>query len=215
MRIVIGEDSALMREGLTRLLVELGHTVVDAVDDADDLVAAAQEQQPDIVVADIRMPPHLKDDGILAAHWIRVSNPAMPVLILSNHLELRYATQLLGDMPSGLGYLLKERVATVGALGDAMERLRRGECVVDPVIVQRVLGSRRQAGRITGLSDRELEVLQLMAEGASNRAVAERMHITERTVEGHVGRIFAELGIQEDPSANRRIVAVLRYLREP
>jgi DNA-binding NarL/FixJ family response regulator len=214
MRIVIGEDSALMREGLTRLLAELGHTIVAALENADDLVDAVWRLQPDIVLADIRMPPHNGDDGLLAAHRVRESNPSLPILILSNHVELRYAAQLLGEMPRGLGYLLKERVATVGALEDALQRLRRGECVVDPVIVQRVLGTSRGTGSLAGLSERELEVLQLMAEGASNRAVAQRLHITERTVEGHVSRIFVQLGLDEDRNANRRTVAVLRYLRD-
>ena len=214
MRIVIGEDAALMSEALSRLLSDFGHSIVATASDGPDLVAAVDRHRPDLVIADIRMPPNYLDDGIIAAHQIRAAHPSMPVLVLSNHLELRYAAQLLGDLPSGLGYLLKERIATLGALEDAIERLRRGECVIDPSIVSRVLKSRQGTGRLAGLSEREYQVLQLMAEGASNRGIAHELAITERTVEGHVASIFSKLGIYDDVNEHRRIVAVLRYLRE-
>ena len=212
MRIVIGDDAALMREALTRLLGDLGYTVVATAGDADDLCRQVAAHHPDAVIADIRMPPTFTDEGIVAAKRIRDASPGTPVLILSNHVRLRYASELLGDMPEGLGYLLKERVATAGALADALERLRRGECVVDPTIVARIVGRRSTDDPLRLLSERELAVLQLMAEGRSNKGIAEQLVVNERTVEGHVGNIFAKLRIDDDAHHNRRVLAVLRLM---
>ena len=213
MRIVIGDDAALMREALTRLLTDLGYTVVATAVDADDLCRQAAAHHADAVIADIRMPPTFTDEGIVAAQRIRAARPGTAVLLLSNHLRLRYATELLGDMPEGLGYLLKERVATAGALADALERLRRGECVVDPTIVRRVINQRGADDPLHTLSEREHAVLQLMAEGRSNKGIAEQLVVNERTVEGHVGNIFTKLQIADDTHDNRRVLAVLRLLR--
>ena len=213
MRIVIGDDAALMREALARLLEDLGHDVVAAARTGDELVEMCSAHRPDAVIADIRMPPTFVDEGIVAAQRIRTERPGTAVLILSNHLHLRYATELLGDMPEGVGYLLKERVAAAGALTDALERLCQGECVVDPSIVGRVMSRRSGEPTIGALTERERAVLQLMAEGRSNRGIADELHVNERTVEGHVGNIFMKLQIDDVDSDNRRVVAVLRWLR--
>ena len=213
MRIVIGDDAALMREALSKLLEDLGHAVVATARTGDELVAACAAHRPDAVIADIRMPPSFVDEGIVAAQRIRADRPGTAVLILSNHLHLRYATELLGDMPEGVGYLLKERVAAAGALTDALERLCQGECVVDPSIVSRVMGRRAGGPTVSSLSERESAVLQLMAEGRSNRGIAAELHVNERTVEGHVGNIFMKLQIDDVERDNRRVVAVLRWLR--
>lgn len=214
MRIVIGDDAALMREALTRLLEDLGHSVVATARTGEELCAMCSAHRPDAVIADIRMPPTFVDEGIVAAHRIRSERPGTAVLILSNHLHLRYASTLLGDMPSGLGYLLKERVAASGALADALERLREGECVVDPTIVGRLIGRSDNSKPLADLTERERAVLALMAEGRSNKGIADELHLNERTVEGHVSNILTKLRIDDDDGNNRRVVAVLRWLRK-
>ncbi len=213
MRLIIADDAPLIREGLTLLLTDLGLSVVATAATGEELVDATLAHQPDGVIADIRMPPTFTDEGIAAAHRIRRHFPRLPVLLLSNHVELRYATRLLGDLPAGLGYLLKERVSAAGAVVDTMHRLMRGECVVDPTIVSRVLSGRVAGRGLAALSAREVDVLTLLAEGRSNQGIAEHLFINQRTVEGHVATIFTKLGIHEQPTDNRRVLAVLRYLK--
>ena len=213
MRLAIGDDAVLVRDGIARLLTDLGHEVVGVAGDATELKRLVDENRPDAVIVDIRMPPTFSDEGIVAAHEIRTAHPDTGVLVLSNHLESRYAMRLIEDSPDGLGYLLKERVATVGAIADALERLRRGECVVDSAIVARLISRRRQHDPLGTLSDREREVLGLMAEGLSNRGIAERLYLGERTVEGHVANILNKLDIHTDVDGNRRVLAVLQLLR--
>ena len=212
-RLIIADDASLIREGLTRLLTDLGLSVVATAASGQELIDATLAHHPDGVIADIRMPPTFTDEGIVAAHRIRDSFPLLPVLLLSNHVELRYATRLLGDQPAGLGYLLKERVSAAGAVVDTMHRLTRGECVVDPSIVSRVLSGRVAGRGLAALSAREIEVLALLAEGRSNHGIAEQLFINQRTVEGHVATIFAKLGIHDQTADNRRVLAVLKYLR--
>lgn len=214
MRLIIADDAPLIREALTRLLTDLGMMVVATAESGKELVDATLAHTPDGVIADIRMPPTFTDEGIEAAHLIRLSMPRLPVLLLSNHVELRYARRLLGDQPSGLGYLLKERVSAAGAVVDTLHRLSRGECVVDPSIVSRVLRTRGAGDGLDALSAREIEVLAQVAEGRSNRGIANQLFINERTVEGHVATIFSKLGIHDAPGDNRRVIAVLAYLRE-
>lgn len=213
MRLIIADDAPLIREALSRLLADQGMDVVATAATGDELVDAVLTHATDAVIADIRMPPTFTDEGIAAAHRVRASIPGLPVLLLSNHVELRYATQLLGDQPSGLGYLLKERVSASGAVVDTLHRLRRGECVVDPSIVSRVIGNHTKGHGLETLSARETEVLALVAEGRSNRGIAHALFINDRTVEGHVATIFAKLGIHDQPADNRRVIAVLTYLR--
>lgn len=215
MRLAIGDDAVLVRDGIARLLTDLGHEVVGLASDAPELKRIVDESRPDAVIVDIRMPPTFTDEGIVAAHEIRTAHPDTGVLVLSNHLESRYAMRLIQDSPDGLGYLLKERVATVGAIADALERLLRGECVVDPAIVARLISRRRQHDPLGTLSDREREVLGLMAEGLSNRGIAGRLYLGERTVEGYVANILNKLNIHDDVVGNRRVLAVLQLLRSP
>lgn len=213
MRLVIGDDAPLVRDGIARLLADLGYEVVGVAGDAGELLRLVDLHRPDAVIVDIRMPPTFTDEGIVAAQRIRSGYPDTVVLVLSNHVEPRYAARLIGEMPEGLGYLLKERVATAGAVVDALERMRHGQCVIDPSIIAGLISRRRPNDGLSTLSEREYEVLQLIAEGLANRGIAERLVVTERTVEGHVGKIFAKLGIDDETSTNRRVLAVLSYLR--
>lgn len=213
MRVVICDDAPLVREGIARLLGDFGFDVVGVAGDAAELYRQVAEEHPDAAIVDIRMPPTYTDEGIVAAQRIRSTSPATVVLVLSNHVEVRYAARLMGEMPDGLGYLLKERVANVGAIIDALERMRHGECVIDSTIIATLLSRRRPLGQLETLSAREYEVLQLMAEGLTNRGIAERLVVTERTVEGHVANVFSKLDLADDPTGNRRVLAVLRFLQ--
>jgi len=203
----------LTREGIVRLLEDSGFEVVAQVQDLDGLMTAVDRSRPDAVVTDIRMPPSHTDEGLIAAQRIREGHPNIGVLVLSQYVEPRYAIQLIQGHPEGLGYLLKERIFDVAILVDALRRLTEGETVIDPTIVARMLGRRRRDDPTSRLSDREREVLSLVAEGLSNSAIAHRLFITERTVEAHTTQIFAKLDLSVAPDSHRRVLAVLAFLR--
>ena len=213
MRVVVAEDAMITREGLVRLLEEAGVEVVAQTQDGDELLRKVSTTRPDVAIVDIRMPPTNTDEGLVAAKTIRARHPDVAVLILSSYVEPRYAMELLHDHPERAGYLLKERVFDIAILVDALRRLAEGESVIDPTIVARLIGRRRQATALEQLTAREREVLELIAEGLSNRAVAERLVVTERTVEAHVKQIFLKLDLPASPDSHRRVLAVLAYLR--
>jgi DNA-binding NarL/FixJ family response regulator len=213
MRAVIAEDDVLLRAGLVRLLSEAGIDVVAEVGDADKLLIAADEHTPDVVVTDVRMPPTHRDEGTRAALAIRQKQPGIGILVLSQHVEPRYAERLLREHPRGIGYLLKDRVAAISDFVDAVRRVAEGGSVIDSDVVS-VLLSRSAAQTTLGvLSSREREVLGLVAEGRSNSAIAEELVLTARTIETHVANVFTKLGLAEAPSDNRRVLAVLAHLR--
>lgn len=213
MRVVIADDEVLLREGLERLLVEAGFDVVAKVGTADQLYRKIEQARPDVAIVDIRMPPTQTDEGIVAAQEIRRSHPEIGVLVLSHHVESRYAMRLIEQHPGGAGYLLKQRVSNLAVLTDALERLREGECVVDPTIVARLVQRARPARQLAELTEREREVLALMAEGRSNKAICARLFLSPKTIEAHVKHIFMKLGIDESADDHRRVLAVLAYLR--
>ena len=213
MRVVIADDTMLTREGIVRVLAAGGVEVVGEAGDVDGLMRAVATQKPDCAVVDIRMPPTNTDEGIVAAQRIRELHPAVGVLVLSQHIEPGFAMRLLEDHPERSGYILKDRVSDPALLVDALRRLTEGETVVDPTIVMRLLRRRRDEDPVEELSDREREVLGLVAEGLSNAAIGKRLFITERTVEAHVKQIFQTLGIGQAPDTNRRVLAVLAFLR--
>jgi DNA-binding NarL/FixJ family response regulator len=210
---VIADDVMLVRSGLARLLVDSGVTVVAECADADALLRAVSLDHPDVAVVDIRMPPTHTDEGLVAARMIRQQHPDTAVLLLSQYLDPRYAQRLLADQPGGLGYLLKQRVADVAVLIDALRRLTEGECVIDPTIVARLLRRRRPDSPLQLLTGREREVLGLLAEGLSNSAIAGRLTLSERTVEAVCGQVFDKLGLAPSPDVNRRVLAVLTLVR--
>ena len=203
----------LTREGIVRVLAGAGVEVVGESGDADGLLRDVATAKPDCAIVDIRMPPTNTDEGIVAAQRIRDAHPEIGVLVLSQYVEPGYAMRLLEDHPERAGYLLKERVGDPAILVDALRRLTEGETVVDPTIVSRLLSRRRAADPLDELSDREREVLSLVAEGLSNAAIGARLFITERTVEAHVKQIFTKLRIDQAPDTNRRVLAVLAFLR--
>ncbi len=213
MRVVVAEDNLLTREGIVHLLGSSGVDVVAVATDADQLLHAVAREHPDAAVVDIRMPPGQSDEGLVAARTIRAQHPATAVLVLSQYVEAGYALRLLDEHPEGLGYLLKDRLSDGAVLVDALRRLCDGESVVDPTIVARLFSRRRNPDPVEGLSHREREVLGLLAEGCSNKAIAARLHITERTVEAHTTQTFAKLRLTDDPASNRRVLAVLAFLR--
>jgi DNA-binding NarL/FixJ family response regulator len=209
MRVVIAEDQALLREGLSKLFESAGHEVVAAVDDADRLRAGVAEHEPDLAVVDIRMPPAFKDEGIRAARWIRDAHPEIGVLVLSQHVESVGTVDLVTT--GGFGYLLKNRVLNVDDFLEAAERVANGGSALDPHVVASLVGRERDA--LEALTDREREVLALMAEGLTNSAIARRLVLTERTVEGHVRSVLMKLDLPEGQDAHRRVLAVIAYLR--
>ena len=213
MRVVIADDEVLLREGLARLLGELGVSVAGLAGDGQSLMRAVALNQPDVAIIDIRMPPNHKDEGLVAASEIRRRHPAVGVLVLSHYLDSRYAMRLLEQHSGGVGYLLKDRVSHVHVLMDAMQRVSEGECVVDPTIVARLLTRQRSHGPLNELTDREREVLALMAEGQTNQRIAASLKISPKTVERHVGHIFTKLGLAESEDHHRRVMAVLAWLR--
>jgi DNA-binding NarL/FixJ family response regulator len=212
MRIVIAEDVALFRAGLTRLLEDEGHEVCAAVADGDALLAAAARYDPDVVIADIRMPPTHTDEGLRAALELRRTRPGIAVLVLSQYIETRYAASLLHGSPAGVGYLLKDRVADVTEFTEAVTRVAAGGTALDREVVSQLLAASRHAGHLDPLTPRERDVLVLMAEGRSNAGVAAALVLTLGTVEKHVASIFAKLGLPASETDNRRVLAVLRYL---
>jgi len=213
MRVVVADDVMLTREGITRLLTDAGVDVVGQAGDAASLLRAVRITQPDAAVVDIRMPPTHTDEGLVAAQQIRAEHPDIGVLILSQYVEPHYAMRLIEEHPERVGYLLKERVFDVANLIDALRRLADGETVVDPTIIARLFTRKRPADPLDKLTEREREVLALVAEGFSNRAIATRLFVTERTIEAHVKQIFLKLGLSTDPDSHRRVLAVLAYLR--
>ena len=213
MRIVIADDTMLIREGTARLLEDAGFEIVGKADDAPKLLRAVALDHPDVAIVDIKMPPTHTDEGLVAAEQIRAAHPQVGVLVLSQYLESRYATRLLEHHPEASGYLLKERVSDIAVLADAIRRIHEGECVLDPTIVARLIQRPRHRGPLDELTGREREVLALIAEGRSNQAIADLLVLSPKTVEAHVGRVFAKLGLDESPDYHRRVLAVLAFLR--
>ncbi len=212
MRIVIAEDSVLLREGITRLLGEYGHEVVDALGDADGLQASVERHAPDLVILDVRMPPTHTDEGLRAAIALRHARPSTPVLVLSQYVEERYAVELLELGTVGIGYLLKERVADVREFIDAAIRVADGGTALDPEVVTQILVRSRRSGPLDSLTPREREVLSLMAQGLSNAAIADALVVSAGAVEKHISSIFAKLDLPPSEHEHRRVLAVLRYL---
>ena len=210
MRVVIAEDSVLLREGLSRLLDEAGHDVVAAAGEAEEFLRAVGEHQPDVVVIDVRMPPTFTDEGLRAALVVRSRWPKVGVLVLSQWVEERYATELLSDRPHGIGYLLKDRVADLTEFLDALDRVAAGGSALDPEVVAQLLARSRHP--LAPLTAREREVLGLMAEGRSNAAIAAALFVGDGAVEKHINSIFAKLGLAPADRDHRRVLAVLRYL---
>jgi DNA-binding NarL/FixJ family response regulator len=209
LRVVIAEDQVLLREGLRRLFEDAGHDVVGTVDDAERLRAAVNEHEPDLAVVDVRMPPSFTDEGIRAAQWIRDAHPDIGVLVLSQHVESTGAVGLVSQ--GGFGYLLKDRVLHVSEFLEAAERVARGGSALDPEVVASLVGGERDA--LVALTDREREVLSLMAEGLTNNAIARRLTLTERTVEGHVRSVLTKLDLPAGEDGHRRVLAVIACLR--
>jgi DNA-binding NarL/FixJ family response regulator len=212
-RVVVADDVMLTREGIVRLLRDAGIDVVAEAEDAESLMRHVRLTRPDAAIVDIRMPPTHTDEGLVAAQQIRTEHPEVGVLVLSEYVEPSYAMRLLEDHPEQVGYLLKERVFDVAILVDALRRIADGETVIDPTIVSRLVGRRRREDPLAELTGREREVLGLVAEGLSNRGIAGRLFVTERTVEAHVKQIFLKLGLHTNPESHRRVLAVLAYLR--
>ncbi|HSV64733.1 MAG TPA: response regulator transcription factor [Mycobacteriales bacterium] len=213
MRVVIAEDSVLLREGLSRLLAEAGFEVQDAVADAELLLRAVGARQPDVVVADVRMPPTHTDEGLRAALVLRRRWPGVAVLVLSQYVEERYATELLAGDTRGVGYLLKDRVADVEAFVEALRRVGEGGTALDPEVVSQLLARSRRRDPLATLTPRERDVLRLMAEGRSNAGIAAALVVTEGAVEKHVSSIFGKLDLPPADNDHRRVLAVLRYLK--
>ncbi len=213
LRVVIAEDSGLLREGLARLLVDAGLEVVAKVGDGPGLISAVERHRPDVTVVDVRMPPGYRDEGLKAAIEARGRVPNLPVLVLSQYVEERYGAELLESGAAGIGYLLKDRVADVPDFVAAVRNVASGGTVLDPEVVSQLLSRRRRDEQLAALTPRELEVLSLMAEGRSNRAIAKALFVTDGAVEKHVKNIFGKLGLAQTDVAHRRVLAVLTYLR--
>jgi DNA-binding NarL/FixJ family response regulator len=212
-RVILAEDSVLLREGVARLLADEGFDVVAQTGSAQDLMLKVRSYSPNVVIVDIRMPPTHTDEGLVAARRIRQWHPETAVVLLSQYLEPRYAQRLLADQPGGLGYLLKERVSNIAVLVDGLQRVTEGECVIDPTIVARLMQRRRPDSPLQRLTQRETEVLAAIAEGRSNAGVARELHISERTVEAACAQLFRKLDLEPSPDTNRRVLAVLTLLR--
>jgi DNA-binding NarL/FixJ family response regulator len=212
-RVVVAEDSVLLREGIVRILEDTGIEVVGQAGDADELMRKVRGHKPDVAITDIRMPPSHTDEGLRAAHEIRTELPEVGVLVLSQYVEQGYALDLLSDNAAGVGYLLKDRVSDVDAFLDAVRRVAAGGSALDPEVVSQLLGRRRRDDPLDELTPREREVLGLMAEGRSNQAIADALVVTERAVEKHVTSIFSKLDLVNTPEDHRRVLAVLAYLR--
>ena len=212
MRIVICEDSALLREGLVRVLEDAGHTVVAALADASRLGETADQTSPDLCILDVRLPPTWTDEGIRAALALRSRHPALALLVLSQYVEERYAADLIAASAGSLGYLLKDRVADVSDFLEAVDRIAGGATVLDPEVVAQLLSRRARDTRMQRLTDREASVLALIAEGRSNQAIARSLHVSEGSVEKHITAVFQKLGLEPDESGNRRVLAALAHI---
>jgi DNA-binding NarL/FixJ family response regulator len=212
-RVVVADDVMLTREGIVHLLLEAGIDVVAEAEDAEGLLRHVRSARPDVAIVDIRMPPTNTDEGLVAGQAIRAEHPEIGVLVLSQYVEPSYAIRLIEDHPGRVGYLLKERVFDIATVVDALRRIMDGETVIDPTIVSRLVGRRRREDPVSELTEREREVLGLVAEGMSNRAIAGRLSVTERTVEAHITQIFQKLHLPESPDQHRRVLAVLAFLR--
>jgi DNA-binding NarL/FixJ family response regulator len=211
-RVVLADDSVLLREGIARLLVDAGFEVVGQAGDVDQLLLKVRSYAPDVAIVDIRMPPTQTDEGLRAAREIRQKHPATAVLVLSQYVESDYALELLSDSAEGVGYLLKDRVSDVTEFAAAVRRVGDGGTALDPAVVSQLVGRTRKDNPVDQLTPREREVLELMAEGRSNQAIAERLVVTERAVEKHVTSIFGKLRLPADAADHRRVLAVLAYL---
>jgi DNA-binding NarL/FixJ family response regulator len=213
-RIVLAEDSLLLREGIARILTDAGFAVTAQVGTADELLAVVRSQRPDVAVVDIRMPPTHTDEGLRAAEAIRAEHgSAVSVLVLSQYVETTFALRLVTEGAGGVGYLLKDRVADLDDIADAVRRVARGGSVIDPEIIAQLVNRRRERGPLDELTEREREVLALMAEGRSNQAICDRLFVTPKTVEAHIANIFSKLELLQAPDDHRRVLAVLTYLR--
>ncbi len=215
MRVVVADDSTLLREGVVRLLEDAGLEVVGQAGDAEELLRKVRAHKPDVAVVDVRMPPTHTDEGLRAAREIRAELPEVAVLVLSQYVEVAYASELLAESAEGLGYLLKDRVADGETLADAVRRVGGGGSALDPAVVSEMLGRTRRDDPLAELSPREREVLGLMAEGRTNAAIAAELVVTDRAVEKHVTNIFAKLDLPASSEDHRRVLAVLRFLEGP
>lgn len=214
MKVVIAEDEVLLREGLQLLAIRAGYQVAAAVGDADSLIAAAEEHHPSLVLTDIRMPPTNADDGLTALRVITAKRPETNVMVLSQHVNREYALELLGDARAGVGYLLKQRIAEYDDFLGALRRVSAGETVIDHELVTSMMDSGNARTRLKGLTERQQEVLGLMAEGRSNGAIASKLHISNKAVVRHVSHVYDALGLGAGPDSHRRVQAVLEYLTE-
>jgi serine/threonine-protein kinase PknK len=212
MRVILADDAVVIREGVARLLADEGVEVVAQVGDADELRRAVREQPVDVVVTDIRMPPDFTDDGLRAAEEIRAQQPHVAVLVLSQYVDVAYALRLTQEQATGVGYLLKDRILDLPALVEAMKRVAAGESVVEPALVQELVGAAKREDPLAALTAREREVLALMAEGRTDRGIREALWLSQKTVESHVRSIFRKLDLPASPDANRRVHAVLVFL---
>ncbi|MEV0158258.1 response regulator transcription factor [Micromonospora sp. NPDC050686] len=212
MRIVLAEDSTLLREGLARLLADEGHQVLAAAADADQLVTAVEQHHPDVVVTDVRMPPTNTDDGLRAALEIRRRWPHIAVLVLSQYVEKRYAAKLLADRSEGVGYVLKDRVAQVEDFLDALDRVAAGATALDPEVVRQLMSATSHSHPLSRLTPRERDVLHHMAQGHTNAAIAGRLHVSQSAVEKHINTIFDKLDLSHATGYSRRVLAILQYL---
>jgi DNA-binding NarL/FixJ family response regulator len=212
-RVVVAEDQALLRQGVVRLLVDAGFDVVAEAADAPDLLRKVGAHRPDVAVVDVQMPPDNTDDGLRAALEIRARQPDVGVLVLSQHADERYALDLVGESAEGVGYLLKDRVSDFSGFADAVRRVAEGGSVLDPTVVSRMLGRRRRDDPLDALTAREREVLELMAQGRSNRGIADALVVTPHAIEKHVTAVFSKLGVGEAPADHRRVLAVLAFIR--
>lgn len=212
MRILICEDSTLLREGLVRLLEDAGHTVVAALPDAAELAGAVADTSPELCILDVRLPPTFTDEGIRAALELRAVQPELPVLVLSQYVEERYASDLIAGQAAAFGYLLKDRVADIDDFLVQLERIGAGATVLDPEVVAQLLARRARDERMARLTDRERTVLALIAEGKSNQAIARTLYVTEASVEKHITSLFQKLGLEQDEHGNRRVLAALVHL---
>jgi DNA-binding NarL/FixJ family response regulator len=212
LRVVLADDSALFRKGLASLLSAAGIEVIAETGVADEIVDLVASTGPDVLVVDVRMPPTQTDEGLRAARDVRLAHPGIAVMVLSQHIDVQHAVDLLADRRGGIGYLLKDRVTDVDELRDALTRVAEGGVVLDPAVVSELVGQQRHRPVVTLLTPREREVLALMADGSSNRAIARRLVVTEGAIEKHVHSIFRKLGLPDTPDDHRRVLAVVRYL---